>query len=160
MRYAEKIEELLIALVFGAMVVLNFGNIVSRFLPNASWSFTGELLIILFIWLIFLAAAIAYKRSEHLGMPLLIDKSPPQLRAVLLAFSGLMSVGLLIVAAFSGYEMVAQQVEFGQRTSVLELPEWVAGVSIPAAAILIIVRVVLATIHEVKQGRVVEGEVT
>lgn len=160
MRYAEKAEELLIALVFGAMVILNFGNVVSRYLSTASWSFTGEILIILFIWLIFLAAAVAYKRSEHLGMPLLVEKAPVRVRAALVAFSGLMSVGLLLVVAFSGYEMVAQQIEYGQRTSVLQFPEWVAGVSIPAAAILIVVRVLLATVHELKRGKITEGEDT
>ena len=158
MRYVDRIEQLLIALVFGAMVVLNFGNVVSRYLLSASWSFTGEVMIILFIWLVFLAAAVAYKRFEHLGMPLLVDKSPQMLRAALVAFSGLMSVALLLVVAFTGYKMVAEQIEFGQRTSVLELPEWVAGVSIPAAAILIILRVVLATVREMKHGRVPEGD--
>lgn len=157
MRYANKAEELLIALIFGAMVILNFGNVVSRYLSNASWSFTGEILIILFIWLVFLAAAVAYKRSEHLGMPLLIERAPMNLRAALVAFSGMMSVALLLVVAFSGYEMVAQQIEFGQSTSVLQLPEWVAGVSIPAASTLIIVRVILATVHELKRGRSTAG---
>lgn len=150
MRYVDKIEEYLLALVFAAMVILNFGNVVSRYLSNASWSFTGEVLIILFIWMAFLAAAVAYKRNDHLGLPLLVDRAPSKLRAVLIGFSGLASVVLLGFVAFSGYEMVAQQIEFDQRTSVLALPEWVAGVSIPASAVLIVFRVVTSTIDALR----------
>lgn len=149
MRILNQFEEVLVALIFIAMVILNFANIVARYCLSASWSFTGELLLIAFIWLVFLSAAIAYKRNEHLGLPLIVNGAPRTWRMVLVGLSGLMSVTLLVFLAVSGFEMVQQQREFDQTTSVLGFPEWIAGASVPVAALIIFLRVIESTAKSV-----------
>jgi len=148
LRLINNLEEYLVAIFLGAMTILNFGNVLSRYLLKASWSFTGEILIILFVWTIMLAAAIAYKRSEHLGFPLILDLVPLGFKKVLIVFSALMSILLMIALAISGYQMVSQQVEFKQTTSVLLLPEWIAGCSIPVGALFILVRIIQSTVYQ------------
>lgn len=149
MRHLDKIEEYLIAAFLGAMVALNFGNVLSRYVLNASWSFTSEVSLILFIWTILLAAAVAYKRSEHLGFPLILDKLPPNWRVVFVGFSGLMSTLLLVFVAITGYDLMTEQFEFDQRTAVLQLPQWVSGAAIPVGAVFLVVRTAQATVREV-----------
>ncbi len=153
MRVLDRLEEVLVGALLLAMVILNFGNVLSRYLLGASWSFTGEILLIAFIWLVFLASAIAYKRNQHLGLPLLAERVPSRWRWSLIVFSGLMSAVLLVFLAVSGFQMVSQQIEFNQTTSVLELPEWVAGASVPVASVIIVFRVVESVVKELRALR-------
>src|SRR5690625_5637819 len=103
LRLINNLEEYLVAIFLGAMTILNFGNVLSRYLLKASWSFTGEILIILFVWTILLAAAIAYKRSEHLGFPLIFDLVFLGFKKVLIVYSAFMYFLLMIVLVISVY---------------------------------------------------------
>lgn len=152
----DKLEEYLVAFFLAMMAIINFGNVISRYLLKASWSFTGEILIILFVWVVMLAAAIGYKRSEHLGLPLILDLVPFTLKKLFIIFSGLMTITLMVALAISGYSMVSQQIEFNQTTSVLLLPEWIAGISVPVGSLLVIIRVIQSTLHQLATLR--EGE--
>lgn len=150
-----KIEEYLIAILIAIMIIINFGNVISRYLLNASWSFSEEILLILFIWVVMLASATAFKRFEHLGLPILLDYVPRSFKKVLIIFSGIMSVLLVVAVIISGIYMVYNQVIFNQTTSVLSLPEWLAGISIPICSLFIILRIIQSTItqlSEIKEG--------
>lgn len=157
MRYLNKFEEYVVAVLLAAMAVLNFGNVLSRYLLHSSWSFTGELLLILFVWVIMLGSAIAYKRYEHLGLPLIVDSMPRKWRIIPILISGIVSIVLILALVYSGYSMVEQQVEYEQVTSVLGLPEWIAGVAIPIGAIFILFRIVESTVRDVRKLRTEEG---
>lgn len=149
--FLDRFEEYLVALCLGGMALLNFGNVISRYILKASWSFTGEILIILFVWSIMLGTAIAYKRSEHLGLPIILDIVPMKFKKIIIIFTGMMSATLMIVLAISGYEMVMQQIEFKQTTAVLQLPEWIAGISIPFGSLIILFRVIQSTVLEISK---------
>ncbi len=156
LKFIDKLEEYLVAFFLAIMAIINFGNVISRYFLKASWSFTGEILIILFVWVVMLAAAIGYKRSEHLGLPLILDLVPAVLKKSLIVFSGLMSIILMVALGISGYNMVSQQIEFNQTTSVLLLPEWFAGISVPIGSLLVIIRVIQSTLNQLASLR--EGE--
>src|SRR5699024_12464027 len=88
-------EEYVVSLFLTIMIVLNFGNVLSRYVFKSSWSFTEEMQLILFIWVIMLASAIAYKRLEHLGLPLILDVVPKTIKKSLIIFAGLVFVFLI-----------------------------------------------------------------
>lgn len=156
MRHFNKFEEYVVAVLLAAMAILNFGNVISRYVLHSSWSFTGELLLIMFVWVIMLGSAIAYKRYEHLGLPLIVDSIPKKWRIVPILISGTVSCALIVALVFSGYAMVEQQVKFDQVTSVLALPEWTAGVAIPLGAIFIFYRIVESAVRDIRKLRSVE----
>lgn len=158
MRHLDNIEEYLVAALLAAMVVLNFGNVLSRYVLPTSWSFTAELMLIFFVWVVLLASAVAYKRAEHLGLPLIIDMVPRRWQVLLLLISGVVSVLLIIALVVSGFILMSTQVQFEQVTPVLSLPQWVAGASIPIGGIFLLFRIVQSTVREVAlRTRVEEG---
>ena len=57
--------ELLVATIFGAMVLIGFFQVFSRFLLNKTPSWSEEIQIFGHIWLVFLAIPIAYRRGAH-----------------------------------------------------------------------------------------------
>lgn len=142
MKLLDSLEELLIVISLVVMVAINFGNVLSRYFIHASWAFSEELMVILFVYNSFLGASVAFKRGAHLGFTVLTDIFPPDIKKRVIWFTGSVTTGLLLLLTWYGIEMVKSQVMFDQRTPALGLPEWVAGVSIPFGSLLIIVRVV------------------
>ena len=145
------LEEMLIVVSLVIMVAINFGNVLSRYFIHASWAFSEELMVILFVYNSFLGASVAFKRGAHLGFTVLTDLFPPSAKRLTIYFSSTLTTGLLLILAWYGIEMVKNQVIFGQRTPALGMPEWVAGVSIPLGSLLVITRVVQSCRCQIKE---------
>jgi len=133
------------------MVAINFGNVLSRYFIHASWSFSEELMVILFVYNCFLGASVAYKRGAHLGFTVLTDLFPPSKKILTIYFTGIVTVALLVVLAWFGVKMVQSQILYGQKTPALGWPEWVAGISVPFGSLLIILRVIQFHFNQIKE---------
>ena len=55
------------------------------------------------------------------------------------------------VAARYGVDMVANQIKYNQKTPAMNIPEWVASISITVGALIITLRVIEATMVTLKQ---------
>lgn len=158
MKWFDRIEEGLLALSLAVMVIINFGNVLSRYVFHASWSFSEELLVILFVYNSFLGSALACRRGAHMGFTVLTDLFPEKVKKIVIILSTLLSLALMGVLVVYGTEMVRGQMEYGQRTPALGLPEAVAGISVPLGGLLIAFRMVQACIMELRQIRNFSGK--
>ena len=61
----DRTVEVLVAAIFAAMVLIGFFQVFSRFVLNATPSWSEEIQIFGHIWLVFLAIPIAYRRGAH-----------------------------------------------------------------------------------------------
>ena len=144
-------EEYFIAISLLIMVGINFGNVLSRYFIHTSWAFTEELLVILFVWNTMLASAMAFKRGSHLGLSVLTDLFPERFQKHVVIFGASLSIILMLILSYYGVGMIANQIKYNQRTPSMDLPEWVAGISISIGALVIIFRIIQATIINLKQ---------
>jgi TRAP-type C4-dicarboxylate transport system permease small subunit len=135
------------------MVLINFGNVLSRYFIHASWAFTEELLVILFVWNTMLASAVAFKHKAHLGLSVLTDLFPEKFQKVVVIFGAVLTVGLMAILARYGIDMVANQIKYNQKTPAMNLPEWIASISISVGALIIILRVIETTIMTLKEKK-------
>jgi TRAP-type C4-dicarboxylate transport system permease small subunit len=61
----DRIVETVVAAIFAGMVLIGFFQVFSRFVLNATPSWSEEIQIFGHIWLVFLAIPIAYRRGAH-----------------------------------------------------------------------------------------------
>jgi C4-dicarboxylate transporter, DctQ subunit len=94
--FADRIEETLIAGILGMMTAITFANVVTRYGFNENILWALELTVFLFGWLVLLGASYAVKKNAHLGVDIVIDILPPELRRVL----GLVAVAVCIAFSF------------------------------------------------------------
>lgn len=80
MRIIDKFAELLLVLLFTTMLVVGGMQVFNRFLLNYSLSWSEELQKFAFIWLVFIAIPVAYRRHAHLRVDGLISKFPSNFR--------------------------------------------------------------------------------
>ncbi len=140
MKYMDFLEELFVVVSLSVMVIINFGNVVSRYFIHASWAFSEELVVILFVYNSFFAASLAWRRNAHLGFTFFTELLNERNRKIALVLSSALTIALMALLLKYGVDMLRSQIMFDQRTPAMGLPEWVAGISVPLGALVIIVR--------------------
>jgi TRAP-type C4-dicarboxylate transport system permease small subunit len=113
-----------------------FLGVFSRYVMARTFTWYDEIARLLFVWIVFLGAAVGVRRSAHFRLHLVLDRFPPGIRRVanVLGVLVLMGFGLLMIQ--QGWKLV----ELGQfqRTPVMGLSKQYVYASVPAGGALII----------------------
>lgn len=127
------------ALLTGIILVV-LGGVVSRYVFNASFSWTEEAGLWLFTYLIFTVLPIATRRSRHIALTLVSDLLPPGGRR-LLAMLATATIAYTIIRLFTAGAGIAAVTSGTSIT--LGLPSWWQYAVIPVSAGILLVCQVL-----------------
>jgi len=155
-----RMEEVICVIALSIMTILAFANVVSRYVFNASFSFSEEITTYLFVLLSLIGAAVAARRSQHLGFTAILDVMPPRAKKMVQMFS--FSLGTVYSGAICWYgiHMVMSQMARHQVTAGMQWPEWIFGAFVPVGAAFVTIEFLLRLIETVKDeaGNQMEGE--
>lgn len=133
------LSNLIEGLLLVMMVVLCadvFLGVFSRYVLMSTFTWYDEIARLLFVWIVFLGAAVGVRREGHFRLHLLVDRMPPALRRItrVVGVLAVIAVGLVLIQ--QGWKLV----ELGQfqRTPVMGLSKQYVYASIPAGGVLII----------------------
>lgn len=136
---ARALSQVVEGLLLVMMVVLCadvFLGVFSRYVMARTFTWYDEIARLLFVWIVFLGAAVGVRRAAHFRLHLVVDRFPPALRRAteLVGVLVLMGFGLLLIQ--QGWKLV----ELGQfqRTPVMGLSKQYVYASVPAGGALII----------------------
>jgi TRAP-type C4-dicarboxylate transport system permease small subunit len=73
-----RLFEVLIAMLFFAIVIVGGLQVFNRFVLNQSLSWGEEFMVYANVWIVFLAIPVAYNRGSHIGMNLFVKGLPPR----------------------------------------------------------------------------------
>ncbi|MBE3637020.1 TRAP transporter small permease [Mangrovicoccus algicola] len=82
-------EEVVIAALLGAMVLLTFVNVVLRYVFNHSIIWGLEVVLVLFAWLVLFGISHAFRVTAHLGVDAIVNIVPPRAKRALGVISAL-----------------------------------------------------------------------
>ena len=120
----QRVSHCLGALLFAVLLAVFVIQVVARFFFDQPLPWTDELAVVLYIWLIFWAAAIMVKPKEHVAFDLLINAVSPETKTRMLRARYAVVAGLSAIALPASLDYIL----FMQRegTPVLGLPlAWV-----------------------------------
>ena len=120
-----RVIELALALAFIMAVLLNFGNVVGRYLFGLSLLASDEVQVFVMVAMTFLGAVVVTRRNLHLRMDVLVQFMPPAVRLTLRIAE---QVLLLVLAAFvvsQSYFYAAQMLRIGRRSDMAGVPMWI-----------------------------------
>ncbi len=100
-KITDAIEETLIAFFLGAMTLLTFANVVSRYVFNDNILWALELTVFMFAWMVLVGASYGVKKHFHIGVDVIINLASEKWRKAYamvavcscLAFSILLLIG-------------------------------------------------------------------
>ena len=135
-----RVIELTLALAFIFAVLLNFGNVVGRYLFGVSLLGADEVQTFIMVGMTFLGAAVVTRRDLHLRMDVLVRYLPAPVRVALRV------VELLLLAAVAGfvvsqsYFYAGQMLRIGRTSDMAGVPMWIphGTVALGFALILIV----------------------
>ena len=133
------LSNLVEGLLLEMMVVLCadvFLGVFSRYVLMSTFTWYDEIARLLFVWIVFLGAAVGVRRTAHFRLHLLVDRLPTGVRRVVDVFGVLVLMGFGLVLIQQGWKLV----ELGQfqRTPVMGLSKQYVYLSVPAGGALII----------------------
>lgn len=125
-----------LALIMILLIVLNFANVVGRYVFSAPIRPADELMTYAMVWGVFLGAAVASLRGGHLTMDAAVGMLSPFIQRVLRTAGGLVLVAVLLYVAASSIEFIGILSRVGQRSMAAEIPMAVPHAAVPIGCAL------------------------
>ena len=148
----DNFEELLGSLILIVMAVVTFANVSTRYFIFYALSFTEEITIYLFVWLVMLGTAIAFKKGANLSMTFLYDKLPRKGKKFCFYVSAGMSLVFFGLLAYLGYVQVMDEIDLAVTSPSLAIPIYYYTIALPVFSALIFIRVLQATMETLRKN--------
>lgn len=133
------------------MIVVISMHIFFRYMLNNPLAWTEEIARVLFIWLVFLGAALGLKDNSHPKVEYFFNKFPEKMKSLVTIFHAILIMFFSVSVVLSGVQMLsltADEVMPGSDVSQLFY-----YAPVPASALLFIIIIVLALKHKISGGR-------
>jgi TRAP-type C4-dicarboxylate transport system permease small subunit len=143
-----RIIELALAFAFIGAVLLNFTNVVGRYLLGLSLLGSDEVQVFIMVAMTFLGAVVVTRRNEHLRMDVLARRMPGAVRVLLRIAEQILLILLAGFVLSRSYFYAAQMFRIGRASDMAGIPMWIphGAVALGFALILLIACWRLATI--------------
>ncbi|MBB4300988.1 TRAP-type C4-dicarboxylate transport system permease small subunit [Rhodobium orientis] len=134
---SERVLAAVCILSFAAMFVLGIATVVFRFIIESSLAFPDELIRYLFVWMIFLGSAVAFRRNMHAAIGIVVAHLPALAKRIALLVATAASGIFFAVIFWAGVKLTMRVVP--QISPALEVSmAWVYG-AIPVGMAFLIV---------------------
>ena len=147
--------ELVLAFAFIIAVLLNFTNVVGRYLFGLSLLGSDEVQVFIMVAMTFLGAVVVTRRNQHLRMDVLVKFMPEPVRLLLRIAE---QVLLLLLAGFvlsQSYFYASQMLRIGRASDMAGVPMWIPH-GIVALGFALMIPIALWRLVTVIAGRTAE----
>jgi C4-dicarboxylate transporter DctQ subunit len=139
-RAVNALEEGIIALLFAAMTVVTFSQVVARYVFNTGFVWALELTVYLFAWLVLFGMSYGVKVHAHLGVVAfvkLFSGRTQRVLGLLAVAAGLVYGAILLVGS---WQYVWKLFRIGIESEDLPIPQWVPMAILPVGVALLMFR--------------------
>jgi TRAP-type C4-dicarboxylate transport system permease small subunit len=131
--------ERVLALALLGTIVLNFANVVDRYVLGRTLVGADEVQTYAMVWIAFLGAGLVAWHGEHLRMDVLWRFYPPALQRAVRVAEGVLVLLVVGFALVQSLRYAASMWQFGARSPTAGIPMWIAhsGLALGLALILL-----------------------
>lgn len=130
------------AVLFAAMAVITFANVITRYLFRYSFAFLEELVIAFFVWITLLGTAVAFRERAHLNFSFITERLPFSMRKLLYWVSITLGVGLFAFLIYFSILQIRDEMLLNLTSSGIGVPQWWYTIGVPIASVLVIFRII------------------
>lgn len=150
----DRIEFWVMSIGMGIMVLFNFLNVVSRkLMPEMPFSYTEELVVLIFLWVTMFGISYAYRRHSHTGLNLVTEHLPAGVRMVTTGISSLCSLAFVGMIVYMGIGLVQNHLKYGQILPSLQVPMALQSLALPVGGIVVMVSILFSGVTEIWEIR-------
>lgn len=159
-KFLDNIELYLGAICSGAMVIILFLQVVSRYVFNNAFSWAEEVAIILFILSTYFGATAAIRTKQHLRLEFLTDKLSEKGKLIMEIVGNFIFALFNLIILNGIVPIVFRLRENDTRYAVTQLPKWIMYAVLPVLFILMVYRLAQVSIENVKKIKAMENNPT
>ena len=137
-----KLESFLIISLFSLMIVLSFGQMISRNIFNQALIWGDTLLRQLVLWTGFLGASLAVQKNKHISIDIFLNFLPSKLKRIIFIFTRFATSIICSFLAWASWSFVSLEKE-SQSILFLDLPTWIFLLILPYSFIVMSFRFLL-----------------
>jgi C4-dicarboxylate transporter DctQ subunit len=127
---------------FAATMCIFYG-VIMRYVFSSSPEWVEEVVIYMIVWAVFIMASTLAEERGHVGATFIVERFPSLLRRVIEIITGMLALGFCVLVSYWGYQVVQVTYLMDERSvTSLRFPLWIAYLSVPTGATLIIFRYV------------------
>ncbi len=147
----ERLEEVLGAAMLAVMACIAFINVIVRYCTNYSFSYSEEVTVNFFVWIVLLGTARSFREGGNFCMNLLYDCFPGTGRKILYLFSVLCSLIFFAALFWTGLVEVIDEIELNVVSEALAIPVWIYTICTPLLSLLIVVRILQKCVEDFRK---------
>lgn len=132
MRGLFELVKIIAAALFACGILLNFANVVGRYVFSAPIFWAEEVLVFLIIWCVMLGASVVAWEQDHLKVEILEVSLPKRALPVYRFIVALVFAAIAGIVAVEGFGLVSKLAAMNQRSVVAQIP-----MSVPYSAIVV-----------------------
>jgi TRAP-type transport system small permease protein len=144
---AARVIELTLALAFIFAVLLNFANVVGRYLLGISLIGADEVQIFIMVGMTFLGAAVVTRRNLHLRMDVLVRFFPRPIQLALRILEQLLLIALAGFVLSQSFFYARQMLRIGRTSDMAGVPMWIPHGLVALGFLLILIVAVCRLLH-------------
>lgn len=145
-----RLERVLATLALIVIALISLGNVVVRYVTNASFAFTEEISVFLLVVVTFAGAAVALRRNRHVRIGFLERALPEGPRRALILFQGLAGITVLGLILWFGAKLTLEEYQWQTQSPGLGVPQWWYLIWLPLLAALLLLRQVQQTLDRLR----------
>lgn len=143
-RIWDKSLEALVATSYVVIVVVGFAQVLFRFVFASPLSWSEELVRYVFVWSVFLTAAIAFNLNSHISIDVLTTWYPPRFQRVFALVSWGCVILAVVVLFVLGMQLIQSPSVRLQKSPAMEIPMLVPYAAIPVGCAVMMVNILRA----------------
>lgn len=124
-------EELLSGLSLILVIICVFFGVIARYIFHVPLIWTNEFATLTFTWTVFMGSSVAFKRNMHIGIDLLVVKTPLKIRKLLVVFSNVIILVFFIFVFI--YGAMFSHFSISHPSPILRIPDTYYLLSVPIA---------------------------
>jgi TRAP-type C4-dicarboxylate transport system permease small subunit len=134
-----------VAASYAVIVAVGFAQVLFRFVFSSPLSWSEELVRYVFVWSVFLTAAIAFNLNSHISIDFLTSRYPARIRrACALASWGAVILAVVILFVLGMQLILSPSVRF-QKSPAMEIPMTIPYAAIPVGCAVMMVNILRGT---------------
>jgi len=152
LRVLRHVEDTLLALLLGTMVLLASGQILLRNVFEAGLPWADPLLRALVLWVGLLGALVASRENRHISIDVLSRLLPPRVRDPARGLTNLFTAGVAGVVAYHALRFAASDYAAGTE-AFTGVPAWIVESIVPFAFAVVALRYLVLFGTQVRDAR-------
>jgi len=131
-RVVAKIEDFLVVIALVIVTGSVFVGVVFRYMLNAPLTWTDELALIAFVWLVFIGAGVCTRNRSHMGIDMVVRRLSEQTARRVHSIGNVIVMGILVALVYFGASHALYAAH--SRTTVLRIPWTYIFLSVPTGS--------------------------